>query len=70
MLQYLKAYNVGPAMMISEIDFSNAFGKGKFKGLQERDIEAAFNSFRLDIDGFAKADDLIDRLHQYVLKVD
>ena len=62
--QFFKAQNVSESDVLSDMEFSIMFS-GKFSSLPQRDLDQAFNSLNLDMDGFVHVRDLIEVLLSY-----
>lgn len=50
---------------VSDIDFCQMFS-GKFSGLSKKELEQAFNSLNIDMDGFIQLRDLMQVLESYM----
>ena len=56
--QFFKAQGIREGDELSDRDFSQMFS-GNFGSISASDLEQAFNSINIDLDGFIKVSDLV-----------
>lgn len=62
--QFFRASNVNENGQVGELEFSELFS-GKIPGLTQHDLDQAFRSLDIEMDGFVSVRDLIEVLHSY-----
>ncbi|CDW83096.1 cysteine protease family c02 [Stylonychia lemnae] len=62
--QFFRAQNIRENDSLSEVDFNNLFS-GKFEQITKFQLEQAFKSLDVELDGFIQVSDLIDVLASY-----